>query len=126
MAKYQPQIKLSNGQMEDLELNAQTLNKKESSYYLDYNNFNNKPHIPTKTSELENDSGFTTGGSGGGATDEQVMQIIENNSKETDTLEIGTSSNYNVASDTQIPTTKTVQSIVNMALGDIESLLEAI
>lgn len=126
MAKYQPQVKLPNGQMKDLELNAQTLNQKESSYYLDYNNFTNKPQIPTKTSELENDSGFTTGGSGGGATDEQVMQIIENNSKETDTLEIGTSSNYNVASDTQIPTTKTVQSIVNMALGDIESLLEAI
>lgn len=126
MAKYKMQLKNQDGNMEDVELDATTLNNKNSTYYLDYNNFNNKPHIPTKTSELENDSGFTTGGSGGGATDEQVMQIIENNSKETDTLEIGTSSNYNVASDTQIPTTKTVQSIVNMALGDIESLLEAI
>ena len=111
MPTYKAQIKKSDGTMQDLDLDAKTLDGKDSAYYLDYNNLNNKPTSP---------------GGSGGATDEQVMEIIANNSKETDTLEIGTSSNYNVASDTQIPTTKTVQSIVNMALGDIESLLEAI
>lgn len=36
------------------------LNNQEPSYYLDYNNFTNTPTIPTKTSDLTNDSGFLT------------------------------------------------------------------
>ena len=41
-------------------VNSTQLNGQDSSYYLDYNNFTNTPTIPTKTSELTNDSGFLT------------------------------------------------------------------
>lgn len=36
------------------------LDGQASSYYLDYNNFANTPTIPTKTSDLTNDSGYTS------------------------------------------------------------------
>lgn len=48
-------------------------------------------------------------------------------SEEVETLyDVATSSNLDVTSDTQIPTSKAVQSMIDNALGDIESLLEAI
>lgn len=40
--------------------NSDKLDGQDSSYYLNYNNLTNKPTIPTKVSELTNDSGFTT------------------------------------------------------------------
>ena len=39
-------------------VNSAKLNNQDSSYYLNYNNFTNTPTIPTKTSELTNDSNF--------------------------------------------------------------------
>lgn len=276
MAKYKMQIKLQDETMQDLDLDAKSLDGKDSTYYLNYNNFNNTPTIPTKLSELENDTGFITNSSkepipntgtlsefnidtsktieetkailrsltyttigegdasesqyfiakddtvgtigitadidaneyaivfisggvinclfstgpyteimpgiigkevpegwnteeivdgkfilstpfaslvstsglendklidimwidGEGATndslsEEDVLQIIENNSETTNTmefstLELGTSESYDTESDSQVATTKAVQTIVNLALGDIEALLEAI
>ena len=40
--------------------NSEKLNNQEGDYYLDYNNFTNKPIIPTTTNELTNNSDFTT------------------------------------------------------------------
>ena len=40
--------------------NAVKLNGQVASYYLNYNNFTNTPTIPTKTSQLTNDSGYLT------------------------------------------------------------------
>lgn len=39
-------------------VNSAKLNNQDASYYLNYNNFTNTPTIPTKTSELTNDSNF--------------------------------------------------------------------
>lgn len=39
-----------------------TFDGQEGSYYLNYNNLNNTPSIPTATSDLTNDSGFITDG----------------------------------------------------------------
>lgn len=59
MAVFKPQRKTSSG-MEDLDIDASTLDGKDSSHYLNYNNLTNKPTVPTKTSQLTNDSGFKT------------------------------------------------------------------
>lgn len=45
--------------------------------------------------------------------EEQVMDIVEENSEEVETLNIATSTNYDVESDVQIPTTKAVKGIVD-------------
>lgn len=45
--------------------------------------------------------------------DEIVIQIIEENSEEVDSFGIGTSENYNIESDEQVPTTKSVKTIVD-------------
>lgn len=57
---YQPYIKKSDTELVELPLNASLLDGKSPSYYLNYNNFKNTPTIPTKTSQLTNDSGFLT------------------------------------------------------------------
>ena len=42
------------------ELDSDLLDGQHGSYYLDWNNTTNKPTIPSKTSDLTNDSGFIT------------------------------------------------------------------
>lgn len=46
MAVFKPQRKTSSG-MEDLDIDAATLDGKDSSYYLNYNNLTNKPTVHT-------------------------------------------------------------------------------
>lgn len=126
MAKYKMQIKLQDETMQDLDLDAKSLDGKDSTYYLNYDNFTNKPYIPQSTEDLINDSGFITS-----IPTDDILLIIENNSETTNTmefstLELGTSESYDTESDSQVATTKVVQTIVNLALGDIEALLEAI
>lgn len=71
MATYKPQIKTNSG-VEDIEIDASTLDGKDSSHYLNYNNLTNKPTIPSKTSQLTNDSGFKT-------TDTDTWRVISVN-----------------------------------------------
>lgn len=60
---------------------------------------------------------------GGGVSEEDVLQIIEDNSSNTSQMDvdtsisIGTSADYNPNSDTQIPTTKAVQEMINVGGG---------
>jgi hypothetical protein len=59
-----------------------------------------------------------TGGGSGGVSEEDVLQIIEDNSSNVDTsISIGTSADYDPSSDTQIPTTKAVQDMINVGGG---------
>ena len=84
----------------------------------DYNDLSNKPTIPTKLSELEQDVEL-------GVSEEDVMDIVENNAEQTDTLEvenateipIGTSETFNPESDEQIPTSKAVAGLMAGAGG---------
>ena len=63
------------------------------------------------------------GGGSGGVSEEDVLQIIEDNSSNTSQMDvdtsisIGTSTNYNPNSDNQIPTTKAVQEMINVGGG---------
>jgi hypothetical protein len=41
-------------------LNADLLDDQQGSYYLDYNNFTNKPTIPTNNNQLTNGAGYTS------------------------------------------------------------------
>lgn len=43
--------------------NSTKLNNQDASYYLNYNNFNNKPTIPTNTNQLTNGAGYITSAS---------------------------------------------------------------
>lgn len=52
----------------------------------------------------------------GGVSEEQVLDIIEENGEEVDALNIGTSTAYNVNSDREVPTTKAVANMIG-ALG---------
>ena len=75
-----------------------------------------KTDVPTKLSDLKIDMEI------GGVSEEQVLDILENNSIEADTMTIGNSSNFDITNDNQIPTTKAV---VQMIESVINSVLEA-
>jgi hypothetical protein len=70
----------------------------------------------------------------GGVGEEEVMQIIEENSAtteelevvESETLNIGTSNSYDETSDSEVPTTKAVKTMMNTIIGNVQSLLEEI
>jgi hypothetical protein len=51
----------------------------------------------------------------GGVGEEEVMQIIEENSAQTETLNIGTSDSYDETSDSEVPTTKAVKTMLGTA-----------
>lgn len=65
----------------------------------------NRDELPTKLSELEQDIEL-------GVNETDVMEIVEENSLEAQILDLGTSKQYNVDSDYQIPTTKAVSEII--------------
>lgn len=77
---------------------------------VDLTNYALKTEIPTKISELEQDVEL-------GVSEEDVMDIIENNAEQTDTLDIGTSATYDATSDNQIPTSKAVSDLMASAGG---------
>ncbi len=64
-----------------------------------------KTEIPTKLSQLEQDVEF-------GVNEEEVLEIIKENSEQVDMLSIGTSDAYDSTSDVQIPTTKAVKAMI--------------
>lgn len=84
----------------------------------DYNKLENKPFIPQKLSDLILDVDL-------GVNEEDVMNIINENAEQTDTLEIdeateigiGTSETFNAESDEQVPTSKAVSDFVASAGG---------
>ena len=84
-----------------------------------------KTDIPTKLSQLEIDMEL-------GVNEDDVLAIIDSNSEETTELEvfsgesiaIGTSESYDVTSDEEIPTTKTVVAIINARILTAEELDE--
>lgn len=76
----------------------------------DIDNWNEKPIIPTKTSQLENDSLFVD--------ETKVEKIIEDNSEEVLMMNIGTSSNLDTTSDTQIPTSKAISSYIDTEISN--------
>jgi hypothetical protein len=75
-----------------------------------------KTEIPTKLSDLEIDIEV-----GGGVDETEVLEIIEENSEtteeievvESETLNIGTSDNYDETSDSEVPTTKAVKTMID-------------
>lgn len=80
---------------------------------MDLDDYALKTEIPTKISQLEQDVDF-------GVSEEDVMDIIEKNAEQTDTLEvedateipIGTSATFDATSDEQIPTSKAVRVMI--------------
>jgi hypothetical protein len=68
-----------------------TLNGQEGSYYLNYDNFTNKPFIPADTSDLTNNAGFVTSGiivgyATEGFVSQQVSNLIDSAPTALDTL----------------------------------------
>lgn len=65
MATYKPQIKTNSG-VEDIEIDASTLDGKDSSHYLNYNNLTNKPNtsglLPKTTYEWNKEIAFSNTG----------------------------------------------------------------
>ena len=72
-----------------------------------------KTEIPTKISQLEQDIPI----GGAGVSEKVVMDIIENNAEQTDTLDVGTSTTFDATSDEQIPTSKAVSDLMASAGG---------
>lgn len=73
-----------------------------------------KTEIPTKISQLEQDVEL-------GVSEEDVMDIIENNAEQTNTLDVGTSATFNPESDKQIPTSKAVAEMVTDAVDNFKT-----
>lgn len=67
-----------------------------------------KTEIPTRLSQLEIDMEL-------GVNEDDVLDIVESNSQQVDTISIGSSNNYDITSDNEIPTTKAV----NTMLGNV-------
>ena len=72
----------------------------------------------SKTSELENDSGFVNR--------EETIEYIENNSTLVSTMEIATSESGDYNSDNELITSAAVNKLINEAIGDINTLLDTI
>lgn len=77
---------------------------------VDLTNYALKEDIPTKISQLEQDVEL-------GVSEEDVMEIVEKNAEQTDTLDVGTSATFDATSDEQIPTSKAVSNLMASAGG---------
>lgn len=73
---------------------------------MDLDDYALKTEIPTKISQLEQDVEL-------GVSEEDVLEIIENNSKETNTLAIGTSKTFDETSDEELITSKGAKTLVD-------------
>ena len=79
--------------------------------------------LPSKSGTIALLEDLQGGGTSGGVSEEDVLQIIEDNSSNTSQMDvdtsitIGTSADYNPNSDNQIPTTKAVQEMINVGGG---------
>jgi hypothetical protein len=104
-----------------LETKVNSKADKTELFSKDYNDLSNKPTIPTKMSQLEQDVEI-----GGGVEAEDVMNIIEENSQEVDTLRIGTSASYDETSDNEVPTTKAVKTMLDNVDGGSNEIAEKI
>lgn len=58
----------------------------------------------------------------GGVESEDVLNIIEENASQVDSMTVGTSDNYDTTSDTQVPTTKAVQTMIDVGSSSTQSL----
>lgn len=72
------------------------LDGNDSTYYLNYNNLSNKPTIPTKTSDLTNDSSYTTASST--LTANKILAGNDNKAIKTSELYVGSSTSYDIIS----------------------------
>lgn len=109
---YNSVVNSVNNLEQSLNLLNQNKADKTELFSKNYNDLTNKPQIPTKLSDLEID--MEIGGSGGGSvSEEDVLEIIEQNSEQVDVMSIGTSDAYDSTSDEQIPTSKAVATMIN-------------
>ena len=102
-----PRIKQADGSLLDLPLDAETIKGKTLEEIA------LKADIPTKISQLEQDVEL-------GVSEEDVMNIIENNAEQTNTLDVGISATFDATSDDQIPTSKAVAEMVTDAVDNFK------
>lgn len=83
---------------------------------VDLTNYALKSSIPTKVSQLTNDNLYVD--------ENKVEEILETNSKEVTSIDIGTSTNLDITNDNQVPTSLAVKNYIESKLGDIEAILD--
>ena len=83
---------------------------------VDLTNYALKSSIPTKLSQLTNDNLYVD--------ENKVEEILETNSKEVTSIDIGTSTNLDITNDNQVPTSLAVKNYIESKLGDIEAILD--
>ena len=98
-------------------LDADLLDGQQGTYYLDYNNFSNKPTIPTNNNQLTNGAGYITSADGGNAA--TLDSLDSTQFLRSDTSDVGTILTLNslIVGTGFTPTTSTDDHIVNFIVG---------